>query len=797
MPPGTPITGRAAAGTYHRSVVRPADIPRVDGIEELEPVGQGGFATVYRGRQPAFGRDVAVKVLQASGLNPDDQRRFERECRVMGTLSGHPGIVTLYDAGFTADGRPYLVMPYFPDGALDDRLASGPMTWQEVSVLGVQLAGALETAHRAGVVHRDIKPGNVLRSHYGSQLSDFGIARLEGGHETRSGVVTASIAHAPPEILDGGPPTETADVYSLGSTLYQALVGRSAFSRTEDESLVAMVRRVMVDPVPDLRDLGVPSAIALVVETAMAKDPADRYPTAEDLGRALQQAQATLGLNVTDLLVVGNAPPSRTTHMRPVAIPPPGSFPGGVRPPQIPEPSPTPQVSSPYQATTPLVTAVSPTAPSPGPAVSPRAQSGMRWAIPIGVGAALAATIAAFALWPRDQNDAVPTPVDSAVPSVPESAAPGTTTVGDPTTTISEATTTAPPDASVDDLTEAVLAASFDVARATDIDGFTFSDIDGIDYDQRRTLLVAVRELGPPGAADPTPATEPAVFEIPIALGDAPPSSESTLDFSSAAARPLLGPDGAPYGLDLDVEGTTLLDDGGVLVVSEGSQESGSVGGPFVHRSDAEGRFQSAFQIPDWYLADPSGTQGFIPRRGLHGITHRPGVAGQVVVAVEAPLAQDQNASEPTEPKFARLIAFDTATGQATAEWAYPLDVVSAAAVAANAGAASLVVDIAALNDESLVVLESTWSDTGVQFFSIFRVDLDEGTTPSAALPPPLEKTLITVSGVDLTDDVTPFGSIGRGPTLPDGRPSVVLATDNTSADAATRIVVLGLEPAG
>ena len=153
----------------------------------------------------------------------------------MGALSGHPFIVTLYDAGFTADERPYLVMPYIADGTLHDRLASGPMPWQEVLMLGIHLAGALETAHRAGVIHRDIKPGNVLRSEYGNQLSDFGIARLQGGHETQSGVITASISHAPPEILDGHAPSEQSDVYSLGSTLFEALTGalRSSARRTK------------------------------------------------------------------------------------------------------------------------------------------------------------------------------------------------------------------------------------------------------------------------------------------------------------------------------------------------------------------------------------------------------------------------------------------------------------------------------------------------------------------------------------------------------------------------------------
>ncbi|MGI9644682.1 MAG: protein kinase domain-containing protein [Ilumatobacteraceae bacterium] len=282
-------------------------IPTVEGIEGLEFVGQGGFATVYRGHQSAFRRNVAVKVLRQSGLEGDDRARFERECQAMGALSGHPWIVTLYDAGFTDDGRPYLVMAYLADGSLHEQLAqNGAMSWQEASALGVHLAGALETAHRAGVLHRDIKPANVLQSGYGAQLTDFGIARIQGGHETQSGVITASVAHAAPEILDGRQPSPQADVYGLGSTVYEALYGGSAFARNADESLVLVIRRVIMDPPPDLRESGVPGELASVIETAMAKDPADRFQTAAEFGRALQAAQTALGGPVTDLPIAGD-----------------------------------------------------------------------------------------------------------------------------------------------------------------------------------------------------------------------------------------------------------------------------------------------------------------------------------------------------------------------------------------------------------------------------------------------------------------------------------------------------------
>jgi non-specific serine/threonine protein kinase len=179
----------------------------VAGLEDIVMVGRGGFATVYRAYQPAFRRTVAVKVLSVTTVDESTRERFRRECQAMGLLSEHPSIVTVLDAGFLEDERPYLVMAYMPGGSLADRLRSeGPMSWQEASRAAVRLAGALDTAHQAGVLHRDVKPANVLLSPYGEpQLADFGIARVAGGPETSAGTFTASLGYAPPEIVEGAP----------------------------------------------------------------------------------------------------------------------------------------------------------------------------------------------------------------------------------------------------------------------------------------------------------------------------------------------------------------------------------------------------------------------------------------------------------------------------------------------------------------------------------------------------------------------------------------------------------------
>jgi hypothetical protein len=290
-----------------------ADVPAADppfdldieGLVGAVEIGLGGFATVYKASQPAFGRTVAVKVLDTQTLDEGSRARFERECQAMGTLSEHPNIVTVYGAGFTKDERPYLLMGFLSGGSLQDRLDNdGPLPWEEATVYAVALAGALETAHRANIVHRDIKPGNVLMSSFGeAELTDFGIARISGGHETRSSMVSASFAHAPPEVLDGKKPAITGDVYSLGSTVFELITGKPAFESGEDESLVPMLRRVLNDAPPDLRERGVPDEIAKVIEKAMAKKPEDRQQSAVELGHELMDARRALGLDPGKLTV--------------------------------------------------------------------------------------------------------------------------------------------------------------------------------------------------------------------------------------------------------------------------------------------------------------------------------------------------------------------------------------------------------------------------------------------------------------------------------------------------------------
>ena len=277
----------------------------VPGLDDVEEIGRGGFGVVYRARQPALNRMVAVKVL-GTGLDEADRERVAREAWAMGTLSGHPNIVHVFDVGVTPAGAQYITMSYVAQGSLAARIGTGgALAWSEAVRVAIKLAGAVEMAHRAGTLHRDIKPENVLMSDYGEpQLADFGIARVQGRFEKATGQFTASVVHAAPEVLDGRPADIAADVYSLGSTLFTMLAGRPAFTRRPDETLAALFIRIVRDPVPDLRPRGVPDAVCRVVERAMAKDPVQRPASAAELGRQLQEVQRRAGLPVTDMAVV-------------------------------------------------------------------------------------------------------------------------------------------------------------------------------------------------------------------------------------------------------------------------------------------------------------------------------------------------------------------------------------------------------------------------------------------------------------------------------------------------------------
>ncbi len=287
-----------------------APSPVVPGLEKPEAIGRGGFGTVYVADEPAFGRRVAVKILSERIGDDEARRGFERECQAMGTLSGHPHIVAVHRGGATERGEPYIVMDYMAGGSLADRLArSGPVPWFEVLDTGVLLAGALETAHRAEILHLDVKPANVLVSRFAEPaLGDFGISRLPGLTVTLDGRVRATATYSAPERLVGGDTSVRTDLYALGATLFALLAGAPAFGGEPGEDIVVTVARVLRQPVPDLRLRGVPGPVADVVERLMAKEPADRPASAADTASELQAAQRATGQPVTRPVIEGGRP---------------------------------------------------------------------------------------------------------------------------------------------------------------------------------------------------------------------------------------------------------------------------------------------------------------------------------------------------------------------------------------------------------------------------------------------------------------------------------------------------------
>lgn len=266
------------------------------GLYEADEIGRGGFGVVYRCAQRALDRVVAVKVL-SSEIDEESRERFLREEHAMGRLSGHPNIVDILQVDVTPSGRPFIVMPYATRGSLEQVVRdSGPLSWADSLRVGVKLAGAIETAHRAEVLHRDVKPANVLLSRYGEpQLTDFGIARIPGGFRTSTSLITGSPAFTAPEVLKGDEPTVRSDIYGLGSTLFALLTGHAAYERQAGEKVIAQFLRITSQPVPDLRELEIPADVAAAIEAAMSPEPRDRPATAVEFGDVLRAVQGEHG----------------------------------------------------------------------------------------------------------------------------------------------------------------------------------------------------------------------------------------------------------------------------------------------------------------------------------------------------------------------------------------------------------------------------------------------------------------------------------------------------------------------
>lgn len=252
-------------------------------------IGQGTFGRVFRGRDRRLERSVAVKVIKPWWTeDPKWARRFEREAQLMARIN-HPGIVQIYDIGYGEQGL-YYVAELVEGESLAERLRRGRLSPAQARDVAKQLCRALAQAHAERVVHRDVKPGNVLIARDGRvKVGDFGIARLAEGTDGFAGTVLGTPRYMAPEQARGRPPTPATDVYGAGIVLYEMLAGRPPFVET---AAVEVALRHLSDPPPPLPPRTPPSLVA-IVERALAKEPGKRYPSGREMADAL--AAADLG----------------------------------------------------------------------------------------------------------------------------------------------------------------------------------------------------------------------------------------------------------------------------------------------------------------------------------------------------------------------------------------------------------------------------------------------------------------------------------------------------------------------
>jgi serine/threonine protein kinase len=253
--------------------------------EFLETLGTGATSRVDKARDTLIGRTVALKTFLHGFGSGDVQKQFLREAQIIGRLA-HPYIVGLYDVGTNAEGVPYFVMEYVDGRTLEKVLDDGPLPLEKAALWATDLAAAIARAHRAKVIHGDIKPANILITREGQvKLGDFGIARF-ATQVSNSGVLMGTPAYLSPEQIQGNAQDTRSDLFSLGIILYQMTTGVQPFSGSSVSAVCAQIVAIMPPP-PSHHNPSLPAAFDRIVMRCLAKDPADRYATAEALGASL------------------------------------------------------------------------------------------------------------------------------------------------------------------------------------------------------------------------------------------------------------------------------------------------------------------------------------------------------------------------------------------------------------------------------------------------------------------------------------------------------------------------------
>jgi len=273
---------------------------RLGPYEILSPLGAGGMGEVYRARDTRLERTVAVKVLPSGvSASPEVRQRFEREAKTISQLS-HPHICALYDVGRENDVE-YLVMEYLEGETLSERLARGPLPSEQTLRYGVEIADALDKAHRQGIVHRDLKPANVMITKSGVKLLDFGLAKVMAPaaekssltslptqqNLTQEGTILGTFQYMAPEQLEGKEADARTDIFAFGAVLYEMVTGRKAFSAASQASLITAIMSADPPSISSEQPMS-PPALDRVVKTCLAKDPEDRWQSAGDVRKELK-----------------------------------------------------------------------------------------------------------------------------------------------------------------------------------------------------------------------------------------------------------------------------------------------------------------------------------------------------------------------------------------------------------------------------------------------------------------------------------------------------------------------------
>ena len=295
--------------------------PELPGFTFIRLLGSGGFADVFLYEQQLPKRRVAVKVLLTEEITGANRTAFTAEANLMAQLSAHPYIATIYHAGVASDDRPYFVMEYCSGPSLAESYKSQTFSVEDALRVGVRLSSAVATAHAAGILHRDIKPGNVLTNDFGwPALTDFGISSnlvddslhahtgtladaLAESSDMGSASVGMSVPWSPPEMFDDSAhPDIRSDVFSLAATVYTVIAGHTPFEvRGRSNGTLDLIGRIERGAITPIDRVDIPRSLTAVLSKGMATDAAQRFDTAVEFARALQRVELELGYSPTSI----------------------------------------------------------------------------------------------------------------------------------------------------------------------------------------------------------------------------------------------------------------------------------------------------------------------------------------------------------------------------------------------------------------------------------------------------------------------------------------------------------------